>query len=124
MKLRQYLQQALAILAVSVVASSASARTVNNVTITEIAELKTGKVWVRFNASISGTKPTCVAAGWEDYLAFDATTTAGSRMLTVIWAAMLAGKRVDVSGLGNTCVNVNGGTGTVEEFNYIKVYSN
>jgi hypothetical protein len=125
MQIKRYLSGILALFAVSAVTAGASARSISNVTITEVAEHKgSGKIWVRFSAALPGTKPTCVDTGWETYLAFDPTTPAGTRLLTIVWSAMLAGKRVDASGL-NTCTNVNGlSSGDVEEFNFIKVYAN
>lgn len=97
---------------------------VGNALITELA-LSGNVAWLRFNVALgtsnppNNTRPACIASGWQDYFMFDHTTAQGKSFLTMLSAAMLAGKRVDASGVtsGTLCTN-----STAETLGYLKVY--
>jgi hypothetical protein len=86
--------------------------------ITELSVTATA-AWVHFDQVIGGpSRPACIGAGWGNEFMFDPNTTLGKVWLTHIETAMLAGKKVDVSG-DDRCLN-----NQAEILRYIKVHAN
>jgi hypothetical protein len=113
----------LALITVCVIAtltSQASALgSVNAVRVTELSLDGTNLAWAHFSANIGGSRPACMNSGWANDLAFDPTTSKGKALLSVLTAALLSGKQVDVAGVG-TCTTMATNVGA-ETLGYVKL---
>jgi hypothetical protein len=75
------------------------------------ASASSDRVIMKFDASLS-SRPSCVTAGNEDLMSFDAATARGKSHLALVQASFLANRLVSATGTG-TC------TGGIENLNWI-----
>lgn len=100
--------------------SAAHATGVGDALITDITVEGTQYARVCVNRAVGGTRPACHNPTYSTHYAFDISTAKGKALLSILQAAQLAGKKINITGW-NVCTNL--GNEQIETIYDATIYS-
>jgi len=88
-------------------ATSITSATIASITVDNV----TGNAYIRTTTTVTGTSPSCIAAGNNNGYSFSASAAAGKNLLSTLTAALLANRPVFLQGFGSgdPCLDTSAG---------------